>query len=265
MRGEEREAAPAYPSAKFNADGICIIHSTIRLSKLAPDGTYKTIRKICPKCGAATSQGVKAVLHEQRKMNEKRKKELRVPRRGSATGDSVRDDNSGSGCASGGSRGKTNQGRKKSNKGQPDRYDARAHTNTQGSDSSSGHKNKCATRRSRRKTVSCQTVTSSAPSSPINRGAKIPPRPSSSSEAVKKKVTAAKIEELVQLMPPLYQERKKKKLPFDENGCCRAHPEVQLAKKIDHADGWEVVRGVCPMCCCTAVLACQQDRSGEDE
>lgn len=108
-----------------------------------------------------------------------------------------------------------------------------------------------------------------------------PNRPSSSTEVAKKKVTDAKIKEMMTLMPPLYKpstksgsrgsrgakesrtsrpwQSGKQKLPFDGNGHCRAHPEVRLAEKKEGE--WQIVSGVCPQCCVSAVLACQQDQA----
>jgi ribosomal protein S27AE len=43
---------PAFPGANFDIEGNCVVHSSIRLSELKKDGNYRTIRKLCPKCGS---------------------------------------------------------------------------------------------------------------------------------------------------------------------------------------------------------------------
>lgn len=89
-------------------------------------------------------------------------------------------------------------------------------------------------------------------------------RPPAMLEKAKKKVTNEKIKELMYLMPSPGTSSKdgpsKSSVPFDGNGHCRAHPEVCLAKKKPDGGGWEIVSGVCPQCCVSAVLACQQRR-----
>ena len=115
---------------------------------------------------------------------------------------------------------------------------------------------KCSKER-RRKTVTVTHTTS-----PVQKNAPVlPRRPLSSSEVVKPKlITAEKIDELRNMMPPpLYQasnkEPKTKKdtqLPFDKHGCCRLHPTRKIAEKKD--GGWNIVAGVCPDCCVNAVL-----------
>jgi len=82
------------------------------------------------------------------------------------------------------------------------------------------------------------------------------------SEMVKKKVTNGKIKELMHLMPSSETGTKECPSegggPFDGNGYCRAHPQVRLAKKRPEGGGWDIVSGVCPQCCVSAVMACQQ-------
>jgi ribosomal protein S27AE len=43
---------PAFPGANFDIEGYCVVHNSIRLSELKKDGNYRTIRKLCPKCGS---------------------------------------------------------------------------------------------------------------------------------------------------------------------------------------------------------------------
>merc|ERR1712194_701348 len=51
--GIQNRRVPAYDSARFDADGFCVAHSDVRLSKLS-DGKYKIVRKTCFKCGSAS-------------------------------------------------------------------------------------------------------------------------------------------------------------------------------------------------------------------
>ena len=48
---------PAYPGAKFNMDGLCTRHATIRLCRVTNAGTYKKyqiLHKVCSKCDTTT-------------------------------------------------------------------------------------------------------------------------------------------------------------------------------------------------------------------
>lgn len=92
-------------------------------------------------------------------------------------------------------------------------------------------------------------------------------RPPATSEMAKKRLTNEKIKELIRLMPSSpatrYKDRPSKdSVPFNEEGYCRAHPKVRLAKKKPGGgSGWEIVSGVCPLCCVSAVLACHRRQS----
>ncbi len=45
---------PAYPGSRFDADGFCIVHGTIRLCKVTNNGgkftKYQVLQKVCPEC-----------------------------------------------------------------------------------------------------------------------------------------------------------------------------------------------------------------------
>ncbi|KAL7457237.1 hypothetical protein ACHAWC_008750 [Mediolabrus comicus] len=50
---------PAYPGGKFNKDGLCTRHATIRLCRVTNAGTYKKyqiLHKVCSKCDTTTAQ-----------------------------------------------------------------------------------------------------------------------------------------------------------------------------------------------------------------
>lgn len=60
---------PAYPGAKFNMDGLCIRHPTIRLCKVTNAGTYKKyqiLHKVCSICDTTTTQQQNSSLRAAR-------------------------------------------------------------------------------------------------------------------------------------------------------------------------------------------------------
>ena len=221
----QANSAPAYKGARFNSRGFCTSHSDVRLCRIAADGSFHIIRKTCFKCGSAGLAG-----HAKKtKLHGCRKKPLphrQVQSKLLSADSSTRSRRSSSPTHKDGSR--------------------------------------------RRRTLS----------PPVHKiyTQTIPSRPVSSSEIMKPKITAEKISQLMKLMPPLYQSQASRpisttkedsqqhtlprqsstttttqKLPFDKNGCCKAHPNVQLTKKNPNG-GWTVVSGVCPQCCVSAVL-----------
>ena len=224
----QTNSSPAYKGARFNSRGFCTSHSDVRLCRIASDGSFHIIRKTCFKCGSAGLAG-----HAKKtKLHGCKKKPL--PHR----------------------------------QVQSKLLSADSSTRSRRS-SSPIHKDGS---RRRRRTLS----------PPVHKiyTQTIPGRPVSSSEVMKPKVTAEKISQLMKLMPPMYQSQAsqsisttkeksqqqqntlprqsfttttKQELPFDKNGCCKAHPNVQLAKK-NPDGGWTSVSGVCPQCCVSAVL-----------
>ena len=60
---------PAYPGAKFNMDGLCTRHATIRLCRVTNAGTYKKyqiLHKVCSKCDTTTTQQQNSSLRAAR-------------------------------------------------------------------------------------------------------------------------------------------------------------------------------------------------------
>eukprot|EP00970_Alexandrium_tamarense_P011684 scaffold2561_cov262-Alexandrium_tamarense.AAC.1 len=57
------KSTPAYPSARFDSNGYCIAHPSIRLCRLTNDGKYKIVCKTCFKCGSA---GLMTDAHENK-------------------------------------------------------------------------------------------------------------------------------------------------------------------------------------------------------
>lgn len=276
MHGPQTKNAPAHNGARFDPEGFCLTHNDVRLCRLASDGKYKLVRKICFKCGT-NGHVQKTKLHEYRKKSMPHRE---VSSEFVSAGDS-------SNRTSGGG------GRRSSKKAErrPDR----------------------AQRRRNIQNPPARNATAIRPRrsiSPINRngdrrrGRTLSPlrkslpnkssiRPASSDEVMKQKITRGKINELMDLMPPLYRPSStkassamrasqqsntpggrggtskssgpsaKQKLPFDRNGYCKSHPEVCLAEKDPKGGGWNVVRvsGVCPQCCVSAVLACKEHQS----
>jgi len=86
-------AEPAFPGANFDIEGYCVVHNSIRLSELKKDGNYRTIRKLCPKCGStgmpAHNRPVTSRIHGYKK------------KEGSYGSDSNEMSGSGSGSGSG--------------------------------------------------------------------------------------------------------------------------------------------------------------------
>mmetsp|Transcript_41391 Transcript_41391/g.86882 ORF Transcript_41391/g.86882 Transcript_41391/m.86882 type:complete len:380 (-) Transcript_41391:111-1250(-) len=258
------KSAPAYDGARFDVDGFCVVHSDIRLCRLI-DGKYKTVRKICFKCGAIASRNQKTKLNGRRKNSTHRRD---VP---TSIGVSTGFD----GCQAVGER----HGKKpeRPNSQNPPCRSARRLSKDLTTDAK--HPSYHAPKEGdilRRRGRTLSPLRKSIPNSQK--------KPSSTSGVTKKKVTDEKIKELIMLMPPLYtkntnagcsgthnaQSRKKgtqtrtprrQEIPFDEEGFCRAHPEVRLAKKNPEGGEWEVVSGLCPQCCVSAALACKQNRS----
>lgn len=244
---------PAYPGARFDAAGMCLNHSDVRLSVPTEDGKFRTVRKICAKCGTAGlhSKAQKTRLHHQRKKV--------VPQRDLPCKPS-------SAAASDANSNSTREG---STMKKPDQRSGRG-------------------RRPRRPTpvpVKGSHRRTRTLSPPRKSEPKKSSRPSSAASGMKQQVTKEKIANLMQLLPPLYhpgssvsgssaslnpnsgqpkpaRKATKQKMPFDEQGRCRAHPEVRVAKK-DAKGGWNLVSGVCPQCCVSAVLACKQEQDHE--
>lgn len=131
-----------------------------------------------------------------------------------------------------------------------------------------------------RRSLNRKIILSPCPSSAPNGGSDLRP-----------KVTVDKINELRRLQPPPLHDqgsgpqasastrsnsqkkeikpprvsttstsKEKERLPFDSKGFCKYHPDHRLAKKND-TGGWDLVSGVCPQCCVSAVLvlASKQD------
>mmetsp|Transcript_19799 Transcript_19799/g.41725 ORF Transcript_19799/g.41725 Transcript_19799/m.41725 type:complete len:416 (-) Transcript_19799:71-1318(-) len=44
---------PAYKGARFDTEGFCVTHSSVRLCRITDNGQYKIVRKTCFKCGSA--------------------------------------------------------------------------------------------------------------------------------------------------------------------------------------------------------------------
>mmetsp|Transcript_11689 Transcript_11689/g.21078 ORF Transcript_11689/g.21078 Transcript_11689/m.21078 type:complete len:365 (-) Transcript_11689:61-1155(-) len=54
MLSQKQKSIPAYKGARFNANGFCLTHNDVRLSRLATNGNhYAIVRKTCYKCGSA--------------------------------------------------------------------------------------------------------------------------------------------------------------------------------------------------------------------
>jgi len=48
-----QRSEPAYSGARFDAKGMCIFHSDVRLCKVKDDGKFQIVKKTCFKCGTA--------------------------------------------------------------------------------------------------------------------------------------------------------------------------------------------------------------------
>ena len=235
---DKDKRSPAYKGAKFDARGFCLHHEDVRLCRVISHGKFNIVRKICYRCGSSSLVRDKKKtkkLHAQKKKSKSPHPQEEVSSNLVSASTSDRD-----------------SGRVNSNE-----VHRPNHRQTQQATI------KCSRERRRK------TVTDTHTTSPIQKTAPVlPRRPLSSSEVLKPKlITAKKIDELRNMMPPpLYQARsnedapKKKEthLPFDKHGCCRLHPARKLAEK-NQDGGWNIVAGVCPDCCVNAVLQLDLD------
>eukprot|EP00580_Thalassiosira_gravida_P014891 CAMPEP_0201657708 /NCGR_PEP_ID=MMETSP0494-20130426/859_1 /ASSEMBLY_ACC=CAM_ASM_000839 /TAXON_ID=420259 /ORGANISM="Thalassiosira gravida, Strain GMp14c1" /LENGTH=448 /DNA_ID=CAMNT_0048134595 /DNA_START=238 /DNA_END=1584 /DNA_ORIENTATION=- len=320
MHVAQNKRAPAYNGARFDVGGFCLAHSDVPLCK-SIDGKYKTIRKICFKCGSATLMN--NGHYQKKKLQGYRRKTM--PRRGlpselytsSGIGTSLRANAKKTGCRANPdafARTRTQvEGEGRASKYAPVRGQAGAERRANQNASTrarAGAERQVSQDAPAKTKARAERRNSQDPHAPklrsknpirtdvghIRRGRTLSPlrkslpkgpnRPSSSSEIAKKKVTTDKIKEMMHLMPPLYTKHSTKAgsskrldesntnsgkchdhtrqpadMPFDENGYCRAHPKVRLAEKNSNDGEWEIVSGVCPQCCVSAVLACKHQES----
>ena len=240
---DKDKRSPAYKGAKFDARGFCIYHEDVRMCRVISDGKFNIVRKVCYRCGSSSLARDKKKtkkLHAQKKKKPPHSQEVSSQLVSTSTRTRDRDD-----------------GRVNTNEVQRPN-----HRQTQ--------QNTIQCRRERRR----KTVTDTHTTSPVQKNAPVlPRRPLSSSEVIKPKlITAEKIDELRNMMPPpLYQARsnedapkkKETQLPFDKHGCCRLHPTRKIAEKNQDGQGWTIVAGVCPDCCVNAVL--QLDLASKQE
>lgn len=297
MHAVQNKNAPAYKGARFDADGFCLAHSDVLLCKVI-DGRYKTVRKICFKCGSATLT------------NKRRRRKNLLQRSGRRRSPKPRDDTTGvSGIGKGRRHAKKKPERHAGRDASAD--EAKAQKNEGGRqegggarpsllvESAASNKKKNAPRAALAEGASGRRrreQTGLAPLSPFEGVPRSPnDGPSLSPSEItrrKKKATDKKIEEMMHLMPPLYaaaprssragsskrldasgsssgvkkglartSDKSTKYTAFDGDGHCRAHPEVRLAKKCTKKGDWEIVSGVCPQCCASAVMAHERRRS----
>ena len=279
MPVDQTKSVPAYSGARFDSGGFCLTHSDVRLCRLTVEGNYKTIRKICFKCGSGglmmtNRHAQKATLHKFRKKS--------LPHREMPSAELL--------SASDGDRSGAEGRRSKKKERRSSQYPS-AGARQHNSQDLTARKTARSKRRSTspyRKGCDERRGRTLSPLRKILHNSKRQARPSSSEEVMKKKLTKEKIQELYGLMPPLYkqsgikagssrgdgqssndkgnQNRKsskrptKQNMPFDRSGYCRAHPEVRLAKKDSKGD-WNVVSSVCPQCCVSAVLALNAEQA----
>ena len=235
---EKDKTLPAYEGAKFDARGFCIYHEDV-MCRVISDDKFNIVRKICYRCGTSSIARDKKKTKKSHAQKMKKKhahphEEVMIKLVSTRT---TRDRDSG--------RVNSSEVRRP----HPTKHDQQTTI-------------KCSRERRRK------TVTDTHTTSPVQTAPVLPRRPLSSSEVLKPKlITAKKIDELRNMMPPpLYQARsnedapKKKEthLPFDKHGCCRLHPARKLAEK-NQDGGWNIVAGVCPDCCVNAVLQLDLD------
>ncbi|KAL7546206.1 hypothetical protein ACHAWF_009544, partial [Thalassiosira exigua] len=286
------KGAPAYKGARFDADGFCVAHPGVRLCRSTAEGNYKRCGKQPRSNRDAAADSSKANAGERRGDSGRRATkgerggDPNVPVRSRRSESFNRNMAAESSTANAGERGGADAGRRatKCERGRGQNVPPGSRRSKSLRKKESG-RSKSRTQMVSRSKSRTRGRTISPPRRPLE---KIPKRPSSSSEARKKKVTDEKIATLRTLLPPIgkpsrdsrsskrdgrfdraaggrgdgddARHLRKTKLPFDRKGFCRAHPAVRLARKNDRGE-WEVVSGVCPQCCASAVIAYKEKES----
>ena len=258
-------AAPAYNGAKFDIDGFCRVHADIRMCTVTEDGKYKIVRKLCSKCpnSGARSNSHRSKLHGYRKTP--------IPQRVVPNQHQHHHHHH-------------HHATKSSNATHYIRGEQIKIIDKPFNSPPPSPRRKVGQRRRRR--------TLSPVRRSIQKGSSVHKPPASTGTSCKKKVTEEKLRALMNLMPPLHcgpnsskgvsSSRKdrqsnglrgslqgkpgqsyKAEMPFDGNGYCRAHPEVQLAEQNLKGE-WHVVSGICPQCCAFFVMKGETMKDGDE-